>query len=73
MKNETLMGQFARLPNGERVFVEVVGKTEGNFPARALVRRIEGERVGTRASCFVDRLEMLGHEIPKEDPALTAS
>lgn len=71
MKKE-LVGQFARMPNGERVLVEMVG-ADREIPARAIVRHIEGERVGTRATIFVSRLEMLGYEIPKEDTRTEAS
>lgn len=51
--NET-EGRFGRLPNGERVMIETVYDD-----ARAVVRRIEGERAGTRASCAMANLEIL--------------
>jgi hypothetical protein len=43
------------------------------MPARAIVRRIEGECAGTRATFFVFSLTLLGYEIPKIDPATSES
>ena len=64
--------QFARMANGERVLIEMLGE-ETEMPAQAIVRRIEGERAGTRATCFVSTLTLLGHEIPKTDSAISES
>ena len=55
-----LVGQFAWLPNGEAVIVESVEPSE---PARAIVRRVAGQRAGTRAICLISGLEMSEGEI----------
>jgi hypothetical protein len=57
---EDLVGQFARLPNQERVFIESVS-VDGDL------RRIEGEREGTRAICLVSGLEMSEGEIAVQE------
>ena len=57
-------GEFAALPNGERVFVEGLGVQEGNIPARAVVRRVDGDQAGTRRGCWVSSLKPLGPQIP---------
>lgn len=67
MNTRNLAGQFARLPDGERVFIEMVGAGQEALPARAIVRRIEGENKNARAQCWVHLLEILGPEIPIED------
>jgi hypothetical protein len=54
MEND-LEGEFALLPNGEAVIIESI---EASDPATAIVRRIWGERAGTRAICAVSGLEM---------------
>jgi hypothetical protein len=64
--NNNAVGQFAQLDNGERVLVEIVGLPDGNIPARAVYRYIEGENAGHRGSCWVHNLELLGYEIPKQ-------
>lgn len=46
--NKDAVGQFARLSNGERVLIEAVGLPNGNIPARAVYRYIEGENAGNR-------------------------
>jgi hypothetical protein len=48
-----LAGQFARLPDGQKVKIESI---EGS---RAVVRRIGGERHGSLATCDVAKLEPL--------------
>lgn len=70
--NQSEVGQFARLPNGERALVEVVGLPDGNIPARAVYAHIEGNNRGHRGGCWAYSLELLGYEIPK-DTALTTS
>jgi len=64
--NHDAVGQFAQLSNGERVLVEAVGLPDGNIPARVVYRYIEGENAGHRGSCWVQNLELLGYEIPKQ-------
>ena len=64
--NNNAVGQFAQLSSGERVVIETVGLPDGNTPARAVYRYIEGENVGNRGSCWVHNLELLGYEIPKQ-------
>jgi hypothetical protein len=55
MENKPLDRKLARLPNGEKVVIEEVDRR--NKPKTAAVRRIDGERSGTRAICAVSRLE----------------
>jgi len=50
-KRNDLKGQLARLPDGQQVRIESV---EGES---ALVIRIEGPRIGTRAVCSIDKLK----------------
>jgi len=55
MKDEDdLTGQFARLPDGQKVIVE----SQDGSPAWATVRRIGGQHDGTRAVCLVSKLEL---------------
>ena len=63
-EHELTQGEFAALPNGERVFVEILGVQEGNIPARAVVRRVDGDHAGTRRGCWVSSLKPLGPQIP---------
>jgi hypothetical protein len=65
--NSGIAGLFARLPNGQRVFVEAVGSAQGNLPARAIVRYIEGENKNKQGHCWVHWLKVLGPEIPMKD------
>ena len=55
MENKPLACKLARLPNGEKVVIEDLDLN--NSPEMAVVRRIDGERSGTRAICAVSRLE----------------
>jgi len=68
MKQETptnIVGKFFLTPDGHRVLVERVG-AELDSSARAIVRRVEGPKAGTRSSCYVSSLKPLGAEIPLE-------
>jgi hypothetical protein len=68
MENESptsIVGQFFVTPDGQRVVVERVG-AEADSSARAIVRRVEGPKAGTRSSCFVTSLKPLGLEINLE-------
>jgi hypothetical protein len=55
MENKPLERKLARLPNGEKVVIEELD-LKNNFET-AVVRRIDGERSGTRAICAISRLE----------------
>jgi hypothetical protein len=62
----SIVGQFCMTPDGHRVQVERVG-TELDSSARAIVRRVEGPKAGTRSSCYVSSLKPLGFiDIPLE-------
>jgi len=61
----SIVGQFCLTPDGQRVIVEKVG-AELDSSARAIVRRVEGPKAGTRSTCFVSSLKPLGFEIPLE-------
>jgi hypothetical protein len=63
MKEEDLTGQFCRISEGQRVFVESVD-TDGGSPASAAFHYIEGPDIGKRGSCLVSTLRLLGKEIP---------
>jgi len=60
-----LKGQICRLPDGEKVRVEL----QDGSPAWATVRRLEGPLAGTRAVCLVSKLEPLGCDVPVEKTA----
>ena len=57
----SIVGQFFLTPDGQRVVVERVG-AESDTSVRAIVRRVEGPKAGTRSSCFVTSLKPLGLE-----------
>jgi hypothetical protein len=61
----SIVGQFCMTPDGHRVQVEKVG-AELDSSARAIVRRVEGPKAGTRSSCFVSSLKPLGFDIALE-------
>ncbi|HYR75164.1 MAG TPA: hypothetical protein VEM96_04910 [Pyrinomonadaceae bacterium] len=61
----SIVGQFCLTPDGQRVFVERIG-AESDSSARAIVRRVDGPKAGTRSTCFVTSLKPLGFEIPLE-------
>jgi hypothetical protein len=61
----SIVGQFCMTPDGHRVQVERVG-AELDSSARAIVRRVEGPKAGTRSSCYVSSLKPLGFDIPLE-------
>ena len=61
----SIVGQFYMTPDGHRVQVEKVG-AELDSSARAIVRRVEGPKAGTRSSCFVSSLKPLGFDIALE-------
>jgi hypothetical protein len=65
--SSSLVGQFCRRSDGERVFVESLVAAEGGMPERAIFRYIEGQKEGDRGSCFVSSLEPLGYEIPRDE------
>lgn len=74
MSLELLKGQFCRvLSEGQRIFVESVTPADGLMPARVTGRYIEGPNIGGRLRCFVDSLEPLGYEVPKQDVANLAA
>jgi len=60
-----MVGQFCLMPDGQRVVVEKVG-TELDSSARAIVRKVDGPKAGTRSTCFVTSLKPIGFEIPLE-------
>jgi hypothetical protein len=62
-----LVGQFCRRSDGERVFVEDLIAVEAGMPERAMIRYIEGPKVGVRGACPVTSLEPLGFEIPVDE------
>jgi hypothetical protein len=55
MESNPLDRNLARLPSGEKVVIEELDRK--NNPETAVVRRIDGERSGTRAICAFSRLE----------------
>jgi hypothetical protein len=55
-----LVGQFARLPDGQKVMIE----SQDGSPAWATVRRIGGQHDGTRAVCLVSKLESYDSNVP---------
>jgi hypothetical protein len=61
----SIVGQFCMTPDGHRVLVEKVG-AESDSSARAIVRRVDGPKAGTRSTCFVTSLKPMGFEIPLE-------
>ncbi len=61
----SIVGQFYMTSDGHRVQVERVG-TEIDSSARAIVRRVEGPKAGTRSSCFVSSLKPLGFDLALE-------
>ena len=68
MENESptsIVGQFCLTSDGQRVIVEKVG-AELDSSARAIVRKVEGPKAGTRSTCFVSSLKPLGFDIPLE-------
>ena len=60
-----LIGQFCRLPDGQKVRVE----SQEGHPARAVVLRIGGPRAGTRAICLVSKLQPLDSDGAFEENA----
>lgn len=57
MKDKDPAGQFCRIADGQRVFVESVRAT-------ALYQYIEGPRKGQGGNCLPSSLELLGRVIP---------
>lgn len=58
-----MAGPVLAITKWERVMIETVdSQTNG-----ALVRHIEGERAGTRASCSLSSLDILEKEIPSRN------
>lgn len=66
MNEKDLTGQFCRIANGQRVYVESVD-TDGGGPASAAFHYIEGPDIGKRGSCLVSTLKLLGKEIPVQE------
>jgi hypothetical protein len=58
-----LVGQFARLPDGQMVIIE----SQDGSPAWATVRRIGGQNDGTRAVCLVSKLESYDSDVPVDE------
>ena len=50
--NDNLLGEFARLPDGQKVIIETV-----HGDGYASVRRVDGPHVGTLAVCLISKLE----------------
>ena len=70
MKDESsnsLVGQFCRRSDGERVIVESLVAAGDAMPKRAIYRYIEGQKEGERGICPVTSLEPLGYEIPRNE------
>ena len=63
MNDKDPAGQFCRIANGQRVFVESVDADGGGL-ARAAFHYIEGPEIGKSGSCLVSTLKLLGKEIP---------
>ena len=63
MKDKGPAGQFCRIANGQRVFVESVD-ADGGGPASAAFHYIEGPDIGKHGTCLVSTLKLLGKEIP---------
>lgn len=59
---DDLTGTLARLPDGQRVKIEIVYDD-----GYALVRRTEGEMAGSIAVCLISKLEL-----EKGDPLIAA-
>ena len=59
---QDLVGKFFVTSEGERVVVERMGAEDASLPARAIVRRVEGPKAGTRFSRLVSGLEPVGVE-----------
>ena len=62
MKDKDPAGQFCRIADGQRVFVESVD-ADGGGPASAAFHYIEGPDIG-KGTCLVSTLKLLGKEIP---------
>jgi hypothetical protein len=60
-----LVGQFCETPDGHRVLVERL-VAEAGSSSRAIVKRVEGPKAGTRSSCFLSSLTPVGREIHTE-------
>ena len=67
MTDQELAGQFCRIPDGQRVFVESVGIAQGDGPARAEYQYIEGPHRGQSGNCLPSSLELLGKVIPVQE------
>jgi hypothetical protein len=63
MHDRDLVGQFCRIPDGQRVVVESVRFAQGGGIA-AVYRYIEGPSTGQRGNCPSASLERLGKVIP---------
>jgi len=64
MKNEDLIGQYCRWPNGYRVFVIQIANSEGVLPARAIGHYIDGPDKGCFTYCYTHLVQPLGREVP---------
>jgi hypothetical protein len=60
---DDLTGQFARLPDGQKVIVE----SQDGSPAWATARRIGGQHDGLRAVCLVSKLEPFDADVPVDE------
>ena len=67
MSDQELAGQFCRIPDGQRVFVESVGIATGGGPVRASYQYIEGPHMGQSGNCLPSSLELLGKAIPVQE------
>jgi hypothetical protein len=68
MKYQLSAGQFAKDPDGNRLFVEAVGAAGQELPSMAICRHIEGEKKNVRVQWWAGSLEALGPEIPITKP-----
>ena len=60
-----LRGKICRLPDGQKVRVE----SQQGSPPRAMVRRLDGPRAGSRAICLVSKLVPLDSDVPIDENA----
>ena len=62
---QSLVGQFCRKPDGQKVFIEGVHPGDGDSAPWAVGHYIEGPKKGTRTRCFVSLLRPLGYEMAR--------
>jgi len=67
MSDQELVGQFCRILDGQRVFVESVRFAKGAGLATAVYQYMEGPRRGQIDQCLSSSLELLGKTIPVQE------